>query len=165
MTDEPTSGIAPPVVARPPTSYQIRARTLGDGRAEAQAGNETIVLDASWATSPSGLPGPAELLASAFAACLLKNLERASQLLPFRYQTAEVDVIARRQDSPPKFTDIFYELRITTDETERRVELLHLNLRKYGTVYNTLAAACRVDGRIVARSWNAGAGNNSSDAQ
>jgi uncharacterized OsmC-like protein len=132
-----------------PVTYQVRARTLTPGRAEAHAGDETIVFDASWASPPSGLPGPAELLASAFAACLLKNIERASHLLAFRYQAAEVDVIAHRQDSPPKVTYIVYELRLTTDEPDHRVELLHRNLRKFGTVYNTLAASCRIDGRIV----------------
>jgi len=44
----------------------------------------------------SGLPGPAELLASAFAACLLKNIEREGHLLSFRYQRVEVDVTVRR---------------------------------------------------------------------
>ena len=77
-------------------------------------------------------------------------MERAGQLLPFRYQHAEVDVVARRQDTPPKFVEITYELRLVTDESERRVELLHRNLREYGTVFNTLAAVCAVDGRVVA---------------
>lgn len=78
----------------PPTTYAIRARTTGTGRAEVDAADETIAFDASWAAEPSGLPGPAELLAAAFAACLLKNLERAGQLLDFHYDQAEVDVIA-----------------------------------------------------------------------
>lgn len=135
-------------VAKPPTTYTVRARTVGRGRAEAEAALATIAFDASWAAPPSGLPGPAELLASAFAACLLKNLERAGHLLRFRYESAEVDVVARRQDSPPKFVEISYELRITTDEVERRVDLVHLNLRKFGTVFNTLAAVCDVRGRV-----------------
>jgi uncharacterized OsmC-like protein len=134
----------------PSTTYSIRARTTGTGRAEVDVADQTITFDASWATEPSGLPGPAELLAAAFAACLLKNLERAGKLLGFRYDHAEVDVIARRQDSPPKFVEITYELRVVTDEVPRRVDLVHLNLRKYGTVYNTLAAACAVDGAMVA---------------
>ena len=67
-----------------------------------------------------------------------------------RYQHTEVDVVARRQDTPPKFVEISYELRLVTDEPERRVELLHRNLREYGTVFNTLAAVCAVDGRVLA---------------
>ena len=132
-----------------PTSYRVQARALGDGRAEATAAAAVIPFDASWEGPPSGLPGPAELLASAFAACLLKNVERVGRLMPFRYRGAAVDVTMRRQDRPPKFTEIVYELRLVTDEPERRVELLHQNLRRFGTVYNTLAAACAIDGRIV----------------
>ena len=134
-----------------PTVYEVHARSLGGGRAEVDAGTATVPLDTSWAIEPSGLPGPAELLAAAFAACLLKNVERASQLVPpFRYSHAEVDVVARRQDAPPKFVAIDYEPRLVTDEPQRRVELLHRNLREYGTVYNTLAAVCAVDGNVVA---------------
>lgn len=57
---------------------------------------------------------------------------------------------ARRQDAPPKFTEISYELRLVTSEPQRRIDLLHRNLRRYGTVYNTLAAACEVHGRVIA---------------
>ncbi|MGB8652753.1 MAG: OsmC family protein [Mycobacteriales bacterium] len=132
-----------------PTSYRVTGRTTSPGQAQLAAGDQTVTMDASWAQGPTGLPGPADLLASAFAACLLKNVQRASQLLPFRYQHAEVDVEARRQDSPPRFIEISYELRIATDEPERRVDLLHHNLRQYGTIYNTLAAVCQVHGTVV----------------
>jgi uncharacterized OsmC-like protein len=131
-------------------TYRVRARTASAGTAQVDAGSETITFDASWAAGASGLPGPGELLAAAFAACLLKNVQRASQLLPFGYRNAEVDVIAHRQDTPPRFAAITYELRLVTDESPHRVDLLHRNLRRYGTVYNTLAAACDVDGRVVA---------------
>lgn len=169
MDDEPISVPAPrPAEGRlvmadqirgpapSPTSYRVHARTIGDGRAEATAGNEVITFDASWARPASGLPGPAELLASAFAACLLKNLARAGKLLSFQYQDAEVEVNVCRQDAPPKFTEITYELRLTTDEPARRVALVHRNLRQFGTVYNTLAAGCAIEGRIKTRPAGAG---------
>ena len=95
-------------------------------------------------------PGPADLLASAFAACLLKNLARSGALLGFEYNNTQVDVVLRRQDAPPKFVWVDYTLRVTTDEPERRVELVHTNLRKFGTVYNTLAAVCDVHGTVIA---------------
>ena len=77
---------------------------------------------------------------------------RASEpTAPFSYRHAEADVTARRQTNPPRFVEITYELRIDTDESERRLELLHRNLRRYGTVYNTLAAVADVDGRVIAQ--------------
>ncbi len=96
------------------------------------------------------LPGPAELLALSFGACILKNVERFSHLLSFTYEGAEVIVEAERQDDPPRFTKITYELRVRTAEGPHRVELLHKNVRRFGTVYNTLAASCEVEGSIVA---------------
>ena len=133
-----------------PTEYRIHARSSRAGTAVVDAADDRIEIDARWGPLPTGRPGPADLLASAFAACLLKNLARAGDLLGFEYREAEVDVVARRQDSPPLFVEIRYELRISTDEPARRLELVHQNLRKFGTVYNTLAAVCDVHGEVVA---------------
>jgi hypothetical protein len=35
------------------------------------------------------------------------------------------------------------------DENDRRLELLHTNVRKFGTISNTVAAATNLAGRIV----------------
>lgn len=141
---------------RPPTEYRVRARAREDGSAVAGLARTTLDLDTTWGEPPSGRPGPAELLAGAFAACLLKNLARAGDLIGFRYVDAAVDVVARRQDTPPRFTSTEYALTITTDEPPRRVDLVHTNLRKYGTVYNTLAAVCDVSGEVFARPSSGG---------
>ena len=133
----------------PPSTYVVTARSAG-GTAEVMAGRSELGLDVRWGEPPSGLPGPAELLASAFAACLLKNLERSRSMLSFSYRSAEVRVTARRQDAPPRFVEITYRLTVATDESERRLDLVHRNLRKFGTVYNTLAAVCDVHGEVVA---------------
>ena len=119
------------------------------GVASGKAKGRTIEFDTS-RTGSDELPGPAELLILAFAACLLKNVERFSHLLSFDYDGASVAVEAGRQDAPPRFPTIRYELRVATTESEHRVELLHRNICRFGTVYNTLAAACDVEGRIVA---------------
>ena len=133
-----------------PLTYSVIARTTTPGCAEIAFDGELVRFDRSWASDPSGLPGPAELLAASFSACLLKNLERAGQLLEFRYDDAEVEVVARRQDDPPRFVEITYRMRITTAEPQRRIDLIHRNLQKFGTVYNTLAAVCAVHGTIEA---------------
>ncbi len=133
-----------------PTEYKVTARVAATGDpAVADTGTTNLDIDTTWGGKPV-LPGPAELLATAFAACLLKNLARTQDLMAFDYQDADVEVIARRQDSPPKFVEITYTLRITTDEPQRRVDLVHRNLRQFGTIYNTLAAVCEVHGELVA---------------
>jgi len=132
-----------------PTRYRVSARVTAPGVATGSVKERTIEFDVSRASSDE-LPGPAELLALSLGACILKNVERFSHLLSFAYDGAEVTVEAERQDDPPRFTELTYELRIRTDESPHRVELLHRNLRRFGTVYNTLAASCQVDGTIVA---------------
>lgn len=137
-------------MAEQPKAYRVEARCQPGGVAHVQAGDQTVQVDTGWGVDPSGAPGPAELLAGAFAACLMKNIERSSKLIGFEYSSAEIQVQARRQDAPPRFVGVEYEVRIVTDEPERRVELLHRNLRQYGTVYNTLAAVCEVRGTVTA---------------
>lgn len=43
---------------------------------------------------------------------------------------------------------INYEITVDTDETDQRLDLLHRNLRKYGTISNTLAEATELVGTI-----------------
>ena len=96
------------------------------------------------------LAGPADILCAALCACILKNVERFSHLLPFRYQSASIEVSAERDEPPPRIVSMRYLLRVVTDEPPQRVELLHRNIRKYGTITNTLAAACELSGTIEA---------------
>ena len=143
------TGTSTPSSAAPMT-YTVTGRSIAGGPAQIDTASEAITVDASWGAAPSELPGPAHLLAAALAACLLKNLARANDLLSFQFERAEVQVTARRQDAPPKFTEFVYELRLVTSEPQRRLDLLQRNLAGYGTVYNTLAATCDVHGTIVA---------------
>ncbi|AXT85050.1 osmotically inducible protein C [Aeromicrobium sp. A1-2] len=136
--------------AAAPLEYKVTARAVHGDVAEVTAAQAVVPIDAGWATPSTGAPGPADLLGSAFAACMLKNLARSGALLGFEYDDAHLEVVLHRQDAPPKFTHIEYALRISTDEPERRVELVHTNLRKFGTVYNTLAAVCEVHGTVTA---------------
>jgi uncharacterized OsmC-like protein len=96
------------------------------------------------------LPGPADLLIAAFAACVLKNVERLGDTLHVEWVAARISVEAERQDAPPKITRINYRLEIDTTEPDHRIHLLHRNITKFGTIYNTLAAACDITGEIVA---------------
>jgi uncharacterized OsmC-like protein len=130
-------------------SYEVEARIVHPGESEISAKRQTITFDSSPQMGDE-LPGPAELLCAAFAACLLKNVERFSEMLPFTQHGASVHVTAERQQTPPRFSAIRYELRVVTDEPPERVDLLQRNLAKYGTVYNTLADVCDVAGEVIA---------------
>lgn len=91
---------------------------------------------------------PAELLLASLAACILKGTERVIPMLKFDLRGLEVSLHGERQDSPPKMVKIGYQIVVDTDESDQRIDLLHRNLQKYGTIYNTLAGATKLSGRI-----------------
>ncbi|MCB1283369.1 MAG: OsmC family protein [Microthrixaceae bacterium] len=134
----------------PAQRYHVTATTTGSGVSTIRSKQSDVVFDSS-PRQDDELPGPADLLIAAFAACILKNVERMGELLPFAYDQATVEVDAERQDSPPKITRITYALTVTTDERDQRVDLLHRNIKRHGTIFNTVAAACDVTGTITAR--------------
>ena len=129
----------------PAMQYSVEATLVRRGLARASCREAAIEFDTSGGQSDSHM-GPADLLATAFAACVLKNIERFARILPFTYQTARIRVTLERQDKLPRITSVQYEVRLVTPESPHRVDLLHRNLIQHGTIYNTLAAACPVTG-------------------
>jgi len=91
---------------------------------------------------------PAELLLAAISACMLKGIERVTPILDFQLRGVEVRIHGVRQDVPPKMESIDYELIVDTDESDRRLELLHENVKRYGTVFNTVNAGCELVGTL-----------------
>lgn len=128
--------------------YRVSAARRDAHGSLARCKNAEIVLDTDVAGRSDAF-NPAELLLAALAACMIKGIERVTPMLKFRLRGVDVKLHAVRQDSPPKIVSIDYELIVDTDEDDRRLELLHLNVRKFGTISNTIAAATRLEGRIV----------------
>jgi uncharacterized OsmC-like protein len=135
--------------ARDSTRYSVEGSTRPGGPATIDSHTSTIAFDGSAATGGE-LPGPADLLAAALAACMLKNVERFAAILPFRYQQARIEVEVERAEPPPRIVGARYTLTIQTDEPPHRLELLHRNILRFGTITNTLAAACELTGTIHA---------------
>ena len=128
--------------------YTITARREAPGLASATSDRATgasVSIDADPAGRLDAF-NPAELLLAALAACMLKGIERAAPMLQFALRDAEVRVHGVRQDAPPRMLRVEYELVVDTDEPDTRLDLLHRNLRKFGTVYNTLAASVELTG-------------------
>lgn len=99
-------------------------------------------------TKTRDLPSPAELLIGAFAACCLKNVERFSEFMKFEYTHAEISVSATRQSLPPMISTISFNLVVYSDDAKINTDLLMRNLAKFGTIYNTLAVVCTIEGEI-----------------
>lgn len=127
--------------------YTVTARRLDAHGSRAETKSAEITLDTDVAGRPDAF-NPAELLLAAVAACMIKGIERVSPMIHFDVRGVEVRLHGVRQDSPPKMVSIDYELIVDTDESDQRLELLHTNVRKYGTISNTVAAATKLEGTI-----------------
>ncbi|MGD9881980.1 MAG: OsmC family protein [Reyranella sp.] len=120
--------------------YKVTARRLDAHGSVAACKDAEVVLDTD-VKGRSDAFNPAELFLAALAPCMIKSIERAVPLLRFDLRGVEVSLHGVRQDSPPKIISVDYELIFDTDENDRRLELLHTNVRKFGTIFNTVSAA------------------------
>ena len=109
-----------------------------------------IALDTDLAGNPNAF-NPAELLLAALSACMIKGIERVVPILKFELTRVEVIVDGVRQDVPPRMDSIRYEIIVDTDESDQRLSLLHENVKKYGTVFNTVAPGADLSGRLRRR--------------
>ncbi|MFT6397204.1 MAG: putative OsmC-like protein [Bradymonadia bacterium] len=121
--------------------YRAHGETEPGGNAHVNALSATIPFDGS-RTMGDAVPGPAHLLPSAPAACVLKNVERFSQILSLEYSRVEVDVQLEREDSPPRIVPVSYRLSVDTDEAVDRCTLLQKNIHESGTISTALASVC-----------------------
>jgi len=128
-------------------SYQIKAQSKSGGKALAEANNASIYFDAS-AGRKDNLPNPAELLLTSLAACILKNVERFSEILKFDYTKASIKINGFRNDKPPYMSKINYVLKVESNMDLKKLQLLHKNILKFGTITNTLAKAAELNGTI-----------------
>jgi uncharacterized OsmC-like protein len=127
--------------------YKVEAHRVNAHGALATSKAAEIELD----TDPAGRAdafNPAELLLASLAACILKSMERVAPMLHFELDSASIEIRGVRQHNPPRMISIDYVLIVETQETDQRLDLLHKNVRKYGTISNTVAAATELNGTI-----------------
>jgi len=128
--------------------YEIKAEVKAGGTAQAQVNQSVVHFDAT-SGRDDVLPNAAELLLTSLAACILKNVQRYSEILKIPYRKAKISVHGIRNDNPPFMKEINYKLEIDTDANERRVNTWHKNIVKFGTITNTLMRACEVKGEMI----------------
>ena len=127
--------------------YRVEARR-GDAHGSAATTKRAeIVMNTDVKGRPDAF-NPAELFIASVAACMIKGVERVAPMIHFAFSGVEIRLHAVRQDAPPKIVSIDYEIVVDTDEDDRRLDLLHTNIRKYGTISNTVAAATKLEGTI-----------------
>ena len=128
--------------------YHVSAHRLDAHGSLVTAKDASLIADTDLAGRRDAL-NPAELLLAALAACILKGAERVLPVLDFRLRSIDVRLHGVRQDSPPRLVSIDYVITVDTDEPDHRLELLHTNIRKYGTISNTLATSVALTGKLI----------------
>lgn len=130
--------------------FHVVSRRESAQLSRARCKNAQIDLDTDLAGNPDAF-NPAELLLAALSACMIKGIERVIPILKFQLRAVEVRVRGVRQDVPPRMESIDYEIVVDTDEDDRRLALLHDNVKKFGTVFNTVAPGTELSGILRRR--------------
>ena len=133
--------------AKPKMMFHVATQRSDAHGSVAHCKEAAITLDTDMAGRADAF-NPAELLLAALSACIIKGIERITPILKFELRGVEVRVDGVRQDVPPKMESITYEIIVDSDESEKRLELLHDNVKKYGTVFNTIAPGTQLSGTL-----------------
>ena len=130
--------------------YEVHARRVDAHGSLATTKQAELVIDTDLKGRDDAF-NPAELFLASIAACILKGIERVTPMLKFDLRGVEVRLKAVRQDAPPKIISVDYEISVDSYESDQRLELLHTNVRKYGTIFNTVAEAAGLSGTLQRR--------------
>ncbi len=136
--------------SNPKMSFHVESRRVDAHGSLSRCKNAEIDLDTDMAGNPEAF-NPAELLLAALSACMIKGIERVTPILQFELRGVEVIVDGVRQDVPPKMESIRYEIIVDSDESDQRLALLHENVKRYGTVFNTVAPGTDLSGVLRRR--------------
>ncbi|AUC75848.1 OsmC family protein [Olleya sp. Bg11-27] len=128
-------------------NYSIKATATSKNNASIRI-KDTAINFGTTKDSAETLANPAELFLSSFSACILKNVERFSDLMHFEYNTTEITVSAIRLEKPPRMDHINYELKVYSQDQTLNINLLKKNIEKFGTIYNTVSQCCTIVGDV-----------------
>ncbi len=128
-------------------NYSITAHSVAKNDASLVIKNNLTDFGTTEQTADT-LPNPAELFLGSFTACILKNVERFSELLHYSYESASIKVTAKRYERPPRMNHIQYHLTVFSSDKRLKADRLKMNIEKYGTIFNTVKAACAIEGTI-----------------
>ena len=129
-------------------TFAVSASRLDAHGSSAKCKDATLTIDTDLQGRADAF-NPAELLMASLAACMLKGIERVTPILKFELKHIDIELKGVRQDVPPKMESIEYIIKVDTNESDHRLALLHDNVKKYGTVFNTLKVGTDISGQLV----------------
>lgn len=128
-------------------NYSIKAEAIAENEGIITIKDSKIDFGTTKNTADT-LPSPAELFFGAFSSCILKNVERFSEMMKFCYEKASLSVTAKRLEHPPRMKHLNYELVIYSNDDKLNLKLLQKNIEKFGTIFNTVKQSCSISGEI-----------------
>lgn len=137
-------------MSKPKMTFEVHSRRIDAHESRSTCKQAELLIDTDLAGNPNAF-NPAELLLAALTGCMIKSIERVAPILEFSFRGVEVRVHGVRQDVPPKLESVDYEILVDTDESDHRLEILHDNVKKFGTVFNTVSAGSFVKGTLKRR--------------
>ena len=130
-------------------TFELTARRIDEAGSLVHAKQAELVIDTGMSGRPDAL-NPVELLLASLSACMIKGIERVAATLGVEYDSVNVALTAHRPDDEARIEDITYAIRIGTSADQAKLELLHKNLMKFGTIYNTVKMGTKLSGTISA---------------
>ncbi len=129
-------------------TFQLSATHLAGAETKVEAKQVSLNIDTSLTGSQSEL-NPIELLLASQAACFIKGIERVAPTLNFAFSRVSVSLTAQRPETEARISKLAYRIEIETEESDSRLELLHKNLKRQGTIFNTISATTNMHGEVV----------------
>ncbi|MGM0412519.1 MAG: OsmC family protein [Pseudomonadota bacterium] len=127
--------------------YRIEVERIDEQGSVARTDTTELVLDTAKGGRDDAL-APPELLLASLGACMVRGIQRVRPLVGFELEGATIALHAVRRDDPPGIESIDYDIAIRGDADEDQLELIHTNLRRFSTIYNTIAAGTHLDGVV-----------------
>lgn len=131
-------------------TFEVSARRSDSDGSLVRSKQTEMLIDTSMAGRLDAL-NPVELLLAALCACFIKGIERVAGTLGIDYDSVDVSLTAHRPLDEARIEDIAYVVSIGTTADEAKLELLHKNLMKFGTIFNTVKSGTRLTGSVIAR--------------
>jgi len=128
-------------------TFDLSARRIDAAGSLVHSKQAEGVIETGMAGRPDAL-NPVELLLAALAACIIKGIERVAGTLGIDHTTVDVALTAHRPVDEARIDDISYVVKNGTAAGQDKLDLLHKNLMKFGTIYNTVKSGTTLAGEI-----------------
>ncbi len=131
--------------------YSIRSESIAGNEGNISIKQSKIDFGTTKKTGET-LLNPAELFLGTFASCIVKNVERLSEMMKFTYIKTSLTAKATRLEGPPRMEHISYDLIVYSQDVKWNIDLLKKNNEKFGSIYNTVKQSRSISGKITKQS-------------